>query len=125
MAKRRVLVVDDDHLQLALITEILEGAGFEPVGLSSAIEALRVDLSGYAMVLADVEMPRMDGRAFIAALRDTRQCDVPFAFISGKADPRMLVTDAIKYGAEFLAKPFEAHELLELVERMAPEGSPS
>ncbi|MGI5862407.1 MAG: response regulator [Myxococcales bacterium] len=114
----KVLVVDDDKFQLMFLADVLQSAGFQPVTVSSAIEALKMDLSQIALVLSDVEMPRMDGRSLVEAIRTLKGSDVPFVFVTGTADPRSLLSDAIQYQAEFISKPIVPEELIALVKRM-------
>jgi CheY-like chemotaxis protein len=115
---KKVLVVDDDRFQLMVLSDVLRSGGYEPVPFTSAIDALKADLSEISLVLSDVEMPRMDGRALVQQLRENRGSQVPFVFLTGTADPRMLLSDAIKYQAEFIGKPVVPEELLELVGRL-------
>ena len=114
----KILVVDDDKFQLMFLSEVLSTAGFEPVAVSSAIEALKTDLGDIALVLSDVEMPHMDGRSLVEAIRTVKGSEIPFVFVTGTADPRALVADAIQYQAEFISKPIVPEELVELVQRM-------
>ena len=67
----RVLVVDDDPLQLRLTAEAAARAGFQPVTASGgrqALDALRAD-PGIAAVLLDLVMPDLDGMAVLDAMR--------------------------------------------------------
>src|SRR6202163_996755 len=58
----RVLVVDDDDLARAWLAAQLEGAQFEVEVAGSGQEALRlVGAGGFQIVLADWQMPDMDG----------------------------------------------------------------
>jgi CheY-like chemotaxis protein len=114
----RILVVDDDRFQLLFLCDVLRSGGFEPMPVSSAIEALKADLSQIALVLSDVVMPRMDGRSLVEAIRTIKGSNVPFVFVTGAADPRTLVSDAIQFQAEFISKPVVPEELLELVRRL-------
>ncbi|HCF57712.1 MAG TPA: response regulator [Myxococcales bacterium] len=114
----KILVVDDDKFQLMFLSDVLQAAGFEPIAVSSAIDALKMDLSQIALVLSDVEMPRMDGRSLVEAIRTIKGSEVPFVFVTGTADPRSLLSDAIQYQAEFISKPVAPEELIALVKRM-------
>jgi len=68
--KLPVLVVDDSLTTRMLEQSILESAGYEVHLAASAEEALdRLLARPYALMLADVEMPGMDGFTLIAELR--------------------------------------------------------
>ena len=66
----RILLVDDDELELDLLADRLKDAGFEVTQASNgqqALEALRE--RWYPLVITDWQMPVMDGLQFSEALR--------------------------------------------------------
>lgn len=67
-------------------------------------------------MLLDIQMPRMDGRAFAAALR-RRLREVPIMVMTGVARPER---EADRCNASaVLRKPFNGEELVSLVRRFA------
>jgi two-component system chemotaxis sensor kinase CheA len=83
-AKRRILVVDDSITTRTLEQSILEAAGYDvltAVDGSDAWKQLqekRVDL-----VVADIEMPRMDGFALCEAIRGSKRSQqLPVVLVS-------------------------------------------
>ena len=67
----RVLIVDDDPVQLRLTSEIAKRAGFAPVtasGGKDALERLRED-SGIGAMVLDLVMPDLDGMAVMEAMK--------------------------------------------------------
>jgi two-component system, chemotaxis family, sensor kinase CheA len=80
----RLLVVDDSVITRTMERSILEAAGYEVEAVADGIEALGV-LRGDAvdLVVADVEMPRMDGFALTAAIRgDERLRQIPVVLVT-------------------------------------------
>ena len=71
--RKTVLVVDDSITTRTLEKSILEAQGYRVLvsvdGLA-ALERLRSGLEPVALVVADVEMPRMDGFGLLAAIRN-------------------------------------------------------
>src|SRR5919107_938422 len=66
----RVLLVDDDELELELMADRLAAAGFEVARASNGEEALcAIEQQWYPLVITDWLMPVMDGIAFTEALR--------------------------------------------------------
>jgi PleD family two-component response regulator len=66
----RVLLVDDDELELELMADRLASAGFEVARASNGEEALcLIEQQWYPLVITDWLMPVMDGIAFTEALR--------------------------------------------------------
>jgi DNA-binding response OmpR family regulator len=119
----RVLVLDDDPslirtIRLALILE-----GFEIETASDGLEGLDLaEKFSFDLILLDLQMPKMDGRAFYRELRKR-----------GHATPVIVLS---AYGAEnarneleangAIAKPFDPDVLVEVIRRTlatSPIGS--
>ena len=68
--KKRILVVEDNALNLELVTDLLEAAGFIVCRARTAEEALHAarELSP-DLVLMDISLPGLDGLAATRALR--------------------------------------------------------
>jgi two-component system chemotaxis response regulator CheY len=68
--KTRILVVEDAALVRLYYRKILERAGYEVAEALNGLEALERVLNNPAdLVIVDVNMPQMDGLAFLTALR--------------------------------------------------------
>ena len=66
----RILIVDDDELELALMADRISGAGFEVARAPNGAEALHMlSQQWYPVVITDWQMPVMDGIAFTEELR--------------------------------------------------------
>ena len=114
---RPVLIVDDDMETLAIERQLLAESGFRVVEARDGEEALRlVQDDPPAVVVLDVQMPGMDGPSFAMELRLALR-RVPLVILTGVADPRR---EADRCNAEaYLAKPFDAGELVSVVRRFA------
>jgi two-component system chemotaxis sensor kinase CheA len=84
-----VLVVDDSLTTRMLEQSILESAGYVVDLAVSGEEALeKARAAPYALFLVDVEMPGMDGFAFIERIRaDPRLRDVPSILVTSRMSP--------------------------------------
>ena len=72
MGAKRVLVVDDDRLILRFVQAKLKGRGIESetaLSPEQAIEMMRMNL--YHVVVADINMPGMNGVEMITALKES------------------------------------------------------
>jgi len=110
---RRVLIVDDDAALLTLMRILLATSGYQVELAHDGLEALSL-LAGnsYDVIILDLEMPRMNGRAFFREYR-----------LRGGEAPILLVS---AYGAEeatrelgaqgFVSKPFEPDNLVRKIE---------
>ena len=109
-----VLVVEDDPANRALLTALLERAGYRavtatdgPSGLAAAIE-LAPDV-----LLLDVGLPGMDGLAICRRLRaDPRTVTLPVVLLTGRTSVDDVVAGLDAGADDFLAKPFHEAELL-------------
>src|SRR5512140_330734 len=113
----RVLVVDDERFFQELFREVLTAAGLHPRTAGSAEEALQLlGDEHFDLLLTDVVMPGMDGIALVKEAK-RRDPDVEAIAVTGHEDVRLAV-QAMKAGcADFLTKPVDRDELLQVVER--------
>jgi two-component system cell cycle response regulator len=111
-----IVVVDDSLTVRMMLKSHLEGAGYRvdvfPDG-ESACEALRAAHPLPDLVLLDVIMPGMDGMAVLSFIKETlRPGFVPVIFLTAQGEVRDRV-HGLNLGADdYIAKPFEADELL-------------
>ncbi|MDO4502518.1 MAG: ATP-binding protein [Coriobacteriia bacterium] len=115
----RLLLVEDNLLNQEIALEILRGAGFEVDVVSDGTEAVaameEAPSDRYAMVLMDVQMPRMDGYEAtrrIRALPDPVKSRIPVAAMTANAfaEDRQ---KALEAGMScHVAKPIRVDDLL-------------
>lgn len=112
-----VYVVDDDPAVRKSISFLLGILGIEIRALDSAMEFVSTYRSGVPSCLVlDVRMPGISGLELQERLNQAR-IDIPIIFISGHGDIPMAVR-AMRAGAiDFLTKPFNDQDLLDLVQR--------
>lgn len=111
-----ISVVDDDASVRAATNNFLRSRGYVVHTFASAEELLgSPHLVETACVIADVQMPAMNGLELLANMR-TQGHDAPFIFIT--AFPDEAIRDrALEAGAVcFLAKPFAALKLIACLE---------
>ena len=120
-----VYVVDDDEAVLDSVQWLLEGMGLRVSCFNSAEAFLaRYDPHEVACLIADIRMGGMSGLELQERLRE-RNSPLPLAFITGHGDVPLAV-DAMKKGAlDFIQKPFDNDQLLNLVRRMLTHASQS
>jgi len=112
--KKRILVVDDDNMNLAR-TRIILGKEYDVFLADSGIDALEKLRSEKAdMVLLDIDMPGMNGIETFEQMKDL-ELDIPVIFLTASGLEEDVVS-AIRLGAvNYLKKPFRPKELLRRV----------
>jgi two-component system, chemotaxis family, sensor kinase CheA len=124
-ARPRILVVDDSITTRTLEQSILEAAGYEVRTAVDGEDGWRqLQEEGADLVVADVEMPRMDGFALCRAIRAApRFRELPVILVTG-LDSAEHRAQGLEAGADaYLAKTsFDQEELLETIRQMVGEA---
>jgi phosphoserine phosphatase RsbU/P len=115
--KKKILVIDDEEPIRKLLTRILNGSGYEVVTASNGKEALqKLDSQSVDLIMLDMNMPEMDGLAFLRKVRQHDLTHVPVLMISGEANPGIIV-ESYKLGVyDFIRKPEQTEVMLKRVE---------
>ena len=110
----RILVVDDDRMNIRILESILKREGYTLFSTETAEEALSVYPSYKPdLVLLDVMLPGIDGFETCRRLRATYGDDcAPILFITAKAESEDVVAGFNAGGSDYLPKPFRAKEAL-------------
>ncbi len=105
-----VLVVDDDASSRLLARTVLEKRGYHVVEATDGVEALERLETGqpFALVVADLNMPNMDGLELIWEMRGAPAFEhVPVIVLTGETD-EVLETKLIEEGADdYVCKPLD------------------
>jgi two-component system chemotaxis sensor kinase CheA len=88
--RRRLLVADDSVTTRSLEKSILEAAGYEVIAAVDGGEAWQLlQEKGADLVVADVEMPRMDGFALCEAIRGSKRFrELPVVLVTARESDR-------------------------------------
>ena len=115
---RRVLIIDDSEAVRRQVAQTLAPAGYDVVEASDGFEGLSVIRSALpALVLCDLNMPRMGGMEMLAEL--SRSQTVPImVMLTTEAQPA-LIRRARELGAVgWIVKPFKADLLVAAVNKL-------
>ncbi len=117
MARKSILVVDDEKAQREIIEMILSGEGYDVTNASSGEAAMKfVKDRHFDLVLTDLKMTGMSG---LDLLRELTEYDSSLIVIlltaHGSVDSAV---DALHLGAfDYLQKPYDSEKLLETISR--------
>ena len=109
-ATTKILLVDDQPANLAVLEAILAGVGERLVAVTSGEAALREVLAhDFAVVLLDVRMPTMNGFELAELIRQhPRTQGLPIIFLTAGDDGEFPVARAYALGAvDYMTKPFD------------------
>lgn len=125
MALSRVLVADDSRIFRALMTEVLRDRGLEVLEAANGRDALDSLLAERPqLVVLDALMPLLSGFDVITRLREQAPDYRPVIFmVTAVYKSRRWETEARQqyHVEEYLEKPLEPAELVEIIARHFPE----
>ncbi len=112
MAKKRILIIDDEESMRHMLSLILKKEGYEVYAASGGKEALDLVSSlSFDFILSDIIMPEMDGLELLQALKD-KKVEATIIMMSAYGTINTAV-EAMKRGAyDYISKPFRPDEVL-------------
>lgn len=120
--RKRVLVIEDNDDLREAISEILTLNGYLASGAENgkaALDQLEQSPTPPALILLDLVMPVMDGKAFLKKLKASpRLRHIPVLLMTAQPSPPTLEVAAV------LPKPFSPNSLLLLVKRFKTLNQP-
>ncbi len=116
----KALVVDDSKTIRMIIRRVLTELGFEVCEAANGIEALKVldaEKTAVSLVLADWNMPEMNGLELVKSLRQRPEfASIKILMVTTETEIGQM-TQALEAGAnEYVMKPFTKDVLVEKLE---------
>jgi CheY-like chemotaxis protein len=108
-----ILVVEDEEAIRKVVTRSLQTAGYSVLSAAAAGEALQLaaqHVGTIHLLLTDVVMPHMSGRALAQELAKMRPT-VKVLYMSGYPDKAFVHNGVVDEGTHFIGKPFSATDL--------------
>ncbi len=118
MSPARILVVEDNPMNMQLAVDLLELRGHEVLSATTGQEALDItETERLDLILMDVSLPGMDGLTVTKKLKDDpRTRDIPIVALTAHAmkgdEERMLEQGC----AGYIAKPIDTRKFPQAVE---------
>lgn len=110
----KVLVVEDNPINMELVVEILKLSGFEVYGAINGEDAIKeVESEHYDLILLDIELPAMDGISAMRIIKSKPEYhNVPIVALTALA----MKGDKEKFLAEgfddYISKPIDVPEFM-------------
>ncbi len=119
----RILIVEDDDGERDALGRVLRLEGYQVIAARSIAEALELSLDGADLVISDLCLKRESGIDLLRRWK-SRHPNSPFLLATAFGTIQTAI-DAIKLGADdFLLKPVDPVQLLELVKRLLLRRKP-
>ena len=120
-----ILVVDDSITVRRVTQRLLQREGYRVALAADGLQALEcLQEERPAIVLSDIEMPRMDGFDLARNIRgDARLKDLPIVMITSRIAEKHREHAAALGVNHYLGKPYSEEELLRLVRRYTEQAA--
>jgi nitrogen regulation protein NR(I) len=114
MMQANILLIEDDRSTASALQNVLQAEGYAVVVASRGDEGLNLARQGNCdLVITDLRLPGLSGMELIAQLHAAKP-KLPIIMMTAHGTTETAI-EAMKLGAcEYLVKPFEADELLDL-----------
>ncbi|MGQ0700070.1 MAG: response regulator [Panacagrimonas sp.] len=116
----RILAVDDSASMRQMVTFTLKSAGFDVAEAEDGQAALDLaKTEKFRLVLADVNMPRMDGITLVRSLRALVDYKfTPMLMLTTESTPEKKMEGKAAGATGWLVKPFNPEQLVATVQRV-------
>jgi adenylate cyclase len=110
----RILVIEDEPANIQTLSTILKERGYQINIATNGRQALEVlERIRPDLILLDIMMPEMDGFETCRRIKaSTAWREIPIIFLTAKTDTADIVRGFELGAVDYVAKPFNAHELL-------------
>ncbi|PTY05700.1 hypothetical protein DB347_15150 [Opitutaceae bacterium EW11] len=121
----KILIIEDDQAIRDVLIDLLELNGYAVLSATSGEEGVRLSSAVPDLILCDIGLPGIDGFQVISAIREQPGCrEIPFLFLTARAD-RGDLRKAMALGADdYLTKPFTEHEVIEAIQARVARHKP-
>lgn len=115
-----ILTVDDSPSMRKMVSFTLTGAGYKVIEAVDGVDALeKAQTHQFALVLADQNMPRLDGIGLTKKLReDPRFKQVPILILTTESSDQMKQAGRAAGATGWLVKPFDPNRLIEVIQKV-------
>lgn len=117
---RSILAVDDSPSMRKMVSFTLSSAGFKVVEAVDGVDALeKAQAENIDLVLADQNMPRLDGIGLTRKLReDPRYKGTPILILTTESSDLMKQAGRAAGATGWLVKPFDPNRLIEVIQKV-------
>lgn len=109
----KILAIDDDPINLKVLTNILSEEQFEVEIVTSGKEALKkLEHTEWDLIISDVMMPTMSGYELTRSIREKFSVsELPILLLTARSNPEDIYTGFLAGANDYVTKPVDAVEL--------------
>lgn len=120
MARKKILVIEDQEDTLAYLTTLLEDNGYQAIGACDGIEGVeKAKTEKPDLITLDVSMPEKSGvKALYDLQKDASTTTIPVVLVTGLSDDFRHYIQRhrqIRPPAGYISKPIDRKELLDTI----------
>ena len=122
MAKKKILIVDDEIELIELVKYRLESGGYDVITANTGLEGLSKAASEHPdLMILDIAMPEMDGYTMVQKLKEDENLrDIAVIMLTTYAQMKGLFE--VEGVSDYIIKPFEPKDFLSRVEKVLKKG---
>lgn len=115
-----ILAVDDSPSMRKMVSFTLTGAGYKVVEAVDGMDALeKAEAQHVDLILADQNMPRLDGIGLTKRLREhPRFKNTPILILTTESSDQMKQAGRAAGATGWLVKPFDPNRLIEVIQKV-------
>lgn len=122
MMPKRILTVDDSKTMRDMLLVTLKQAGYDVVQAEDGQDGLtKLQSGGADVIITDINMPVMDGIAFIKACRaQDAYASTPILTLTTESSDAKKAEGRAAGATGWIVKPFNPESLIRVVEKVCP-----
>ena len=122
--EKHILVVDDSPTIRSVVAFCLRNAGYEVTEAKDGkdalkkLESIKERMQILALILTDINMPRMDGITFIENVKKSAFRFLPILVFTTESEKSMIEKGRAAGASGWLVKPFQPEQLLWAIKKL-------
>jgi len=120
--KKSILFLEDEDELLQTLSALLRDQGYDVIETKSAEDALlKLDATGFDLIIADIKLPGIDGFDFFEAVHKTEKYrNIPFVYLTAYNNIHAAMRAKADGAADYITKPFDLEYLLFRIRELLP-----